>query len=175
VGLSGSLLRTKRGINQTADKVACESQEQPPRIAALNDPAVGADFAVEEPYRALNEAGRWQAEINRILTANPRLRMHVANRITQRRRRPRANLALWGQSSRSTVIRSRTVPQERLTVKTILKIPAGIQGPPGVQLGLRGLGTSATETYDGKRFGKSVTVMYSNGTVMEITNTDVGS
>jgi hypothetical protein len=64
-------------------------------------------------------------------------------------------------------------------VKTILKIRTGIQGPPGVRLGLRGLGTSATGTYDvnygGKRFGKSVTVMYSNGKVMEITNTDVGS
>jgi hypothetical protein len=77
-------------------------------------------------YRALNEAGRWQAEINRILTANPRLRMHAANRITQRRRRPEGHLALWGQSRRSTVIRSRTVPQARLTVKTILKIRAGI-------------------------------------------------
>jgi hypothetical protein len=64
-------------------------------------------------------------------------------------------------------------------VKTILKIRAGIQGPPGVQLGHRGLGTSAMETYDvrdgAKRVGKSVTVMYSNGKVMDITNTDLGS
>jgi hypothetical protein len=35
------------------------------------------------------------------------------------------------------------------------------------------------ETYDvkdgGKLFGKSVTVMYSNGKVMDITNADLGS
>jgi hypothetical protein len=42
-------------------------------MAALNDPEVRADFAVDELYRALDEAGHWQAEINRILTANPRL------------------------------------------------------------------------------------------------------
>jgi hypothetical protein len=42
-----------------------------------------------------------------------------------------------------------------------------------------GLGTSSMESYDvkdgGKLFGKSVTVMYSNGKVIDITNTDLGS
>jgi hypothetical protein len=42
-----------------------------------------------------------------------------------------------------------------------------------------GLGTSAAETFDvkdgGKLFGKSVTVFYSNGRVIDITSTDLGA
>jgi hypothetical protein len=42
-----------------------------------------------------------------------------------------------------------------------------------------GLGTSSMETYDvkdgGKLFGKSVTVFYSNGRVMDVTKTDLGA
>jgi hypothetical protein len=42
-----------------------------------------------------------------------------------------------------------------------------------------GLGTSAAETFDvkdgGNLFGKSVTVMYSNGRVIDVTSTDLGA
>jgi hypothetical protein len=143
-------------------------RNRPPTIAALNDPEVRADFAVDELYRPLDEA-RWQAAINRILTANPRLRMHVANRIAARLRP--------GRQRRHA--RPAPAPAPRHEAQRGPPHHGPGQGPPGVQLGHRGQGTSAMETYDvkdgGKLFGKSVTVMYSNGKVMDITNADLGS
>jgi hypothetical protein len=59
------------------------------------------------------------------------------------------------------------------------RIMAPAKAHPESSSNTEGLGTSSMEAHDvkdgGKLFGKSVTVMYSNGKVMAITNTDLGS